>query len=88
MHDARCRDMNLAIWHPVTIGKQNPPADNPIWKAAKAICARCPVVTECLDHALLTRQPDGVWGGLTPSERKRYQPQRETGVALRAREAA
>jgi WhiB family redox-sensing transcriptional regulator len=36
---------------------------------AKRICRRCPVVTECLLHALSTREPWGIWGGLTPLER-------------------
>ena len=38
--------------------------------AAKALCARCPVVQECLDHALSVREPFGVWGGLNLTERE------------------
>lgn len=37
---------------------------------AKRICATCPVIGECLDYAVRTDQPDGVWGGLTYKERK------------------
>ncbi len=37
--------------------------------AAKALCDRCPVVTECLQHALDVREPYGVWGGLNATER-------------------
>ena len=37
--------------------------------AAKALCAVCPVVQECLNHALTVREPYGVWGGLTINER-------------------
>jgi WhiB family redox-sensing transcriptional regulator len=37
--------------------------------AAKAVCARCPVLRECRTHALLAREPYGVWGGLTEDER-------------------
>ncbi|MGH8898546.1 MAG: WhiB family transcriptional regulator [Egibacteraceae bacterium] len=37
---------------------------------AKAICARCPVRTECLDWALATKEPHGVWGGYSESERR------------------
>lgn len=36
---------------------------------AKAICARCPVQEACLDYALRTQQPWGVWGGQTATER-------------------
>lgn len=30
---------------------------------AKAICTKCPVMTECLEGALRRREPWGVWGG-------------------------
>ena len=36
---------------------------------AKAICASCPVVEECLSFAIETNQPDGIWGGYTTKER-------------------
>lgn len=38
---------------------------------AKEICASCPVQEECLEYALMTRQNDGVWGGLNETERRR-----------------
>jgi WhiB family transcriptional regulator, redox-sensing transcriptional regulator len=38
--------------------------------AAKAVCVRCPVIEQCLRHALATREPYGVWGGTTESERE------------------
>ncbi|HET8595503.1 MAG TPA: WhiB family transcriptional regulator [Intrasporangium sp.] len=38
--------------------------------AAKAICGACPVVTECLQHALSVREPYGIWGGLSELERE------------------
>jgi WhiB family transcriptional regulator, redox-sensing transcriptional regulator len=37
---------------------------------AKAICAACAVRERCLDYALETRQPHGVWGGTTEEERR------------------
>ncbi|KIQ08075.1 hypothetical protein RU01_21830 [Rhodococcus sp. MEB064] len=40
-------------------------------RAAKNLCRTCPVITECLDHAVRTHEPHGVWGGLTPTERAR-----------------
>jgi WhiB family redox-sensing transcriptional regulator len=49
-------------------------------KAAKAVCARCPVRAECLEHALAHEERFGVWGGL--SERERYR------LAARRRGAA
>jgi len=38
--------------------------------AAKAICARCPVIEECARHALAVREPYGVWGGLSEDDRE------------------
>ena len=38
---------------------------------AKTVCAGCPVQDDCLGFAIETRQPDGIWGGLTPNERTR-----------------
>ena len=37
--------------------------------AAKAVCARCPVVADCLAEAL-ARMPYGIAGGLTEQERR------------------
>ncbi|WP_042370529.1 WhiB family transcriptional regulator [Streptacidiphilus neutrinimicus] len=36
---------------------------------AKAVCRRCPVMDSCLQWALTARQADGVWGGMSESER-------------------
>ncbi|MFI5684073.1 WhiB family transcriptional regulator [Streptomyces sp. NPDC051636] len=37
--------------------------------AAKRVCARCPVVTQCLAYALANGQTSGVWGGTCEEER-------------------
>ncbi|MFC6880456.1 MULTISPECIES: WhiB family transcriptional regulator [Actinomadura] len=39
-------------------------------RAAKAICANCPVTADCLSWALRVGEPDGIWGGTTPEERR------------------
>jgi WhiB family redox-sensing transcriptional regulator len=39
-------------------------------EAAKAVCARCPVLEACAAHALAVREPYGVWGGMTEEERE------------------
>ncbi|WNI17493.1 WhiB family transcriptional regulator [Actinacidiphila sp. ITFR-21] len=39
-------------------------------EAAKRVCARCPVMLECREHALLQPEPYGVWGGMTAAERR------------------
>lgn len=37
---------------------------------AKTICAGCDVRVDCLEYALRTQEPYGVWGGLNESERR------------------
>jgi WhiB family redox-sensing transcriptional regulator len=39
-------------------------------RRAKAICARCPVRLECLQVALAAKDQNGIWGGMTPAERR------------------
>ena len=39
--------------------------------AVHEFCRWCEVRTECLQHALATDEPYGVWGGLTPRQRRR-----------------
>ena len=38
-------------------------------EAAKAVCATCPVLQQCREHALTVREPYGVWGGMSEDER-------------------
>lgn len=38
-------------------------------KAAKDICGKCPLVTDCLQYALVNHPIQGLWGGLTEKER-------------------
>ena len=37
--------------------------------AAKAVCAVCPVLTQCRSHALAVPELYGIWGGLGEEER-------------------
>ena len=39
-------------------------------RAAKAVCASCPVLAACAAHALAVREPYGVWGGMSESDRE------------------
>ena len=43
---------------------------------AKAVCDLCVVRQACLEHALTSREKDGVWGGATERERRRMIRQR------------
>lgn len=44
-------------------------------RAAKRICADCPVQNECLLDALDRGEEFGVWGGLSRAERRRLKKQ-------------
>ena len=37
--------------------------------AAKVVCASCPVINECREHALSVQEPYGIWGGLSEEDR-------------------
>lgn len=38
-------------------------------EAAKRICRGCPVLAQCLEHALKTPETHGVWGAMSARER-------------------
>lgn len=54
---------------------------------AKAICGVCPVTSECMEFAIEIREPYGIWGGLTETERRQVASRRAAvvgaGVDLR-----
>jgi hypothetical protein len=40
-------------------------------RRAKQICRSCPVLDRCRKYALDAREPYGIWGATTPTERRR-----------------
>lgn len=65
---AACRGLDTAeFYHPEN---ERGPSRSRREMRAKAVCARCPVVSECLRWALAAREPYGVWGGLSTEERE------------------
>jgi WhiB family redox-sensing transcriptional regulator len=62
---AACQTADPELFFPVsaTVGARAEIA------RAKALCADCPIRQRCLDYALDTQQPHGVWGGRTEEER-------------------
>ncbi|KIQ65496.1 WhiB family transcriptional regulator [Kitasatospora griseola] len=62
----RAADSRLFFHPPGERGRAHEDRD----RAAKAVCARCPVRERCLRHALAARERYGVWGGRTEEERQ------------------
>ena len=63
---AACRDEDPDLFFPIgTAGSALTQIEQ-----AKAVCRRCPVLQECLRWALSTGQDVGIWGALTPEERR------------------
>jgi WhiB family transcriptional regulator, redox-sensing transcriptional regulator len=52
------------------------PDDEEQAEEAKTVCAGCGVRVACLEHALSSREKEGVWGGFTERERRRIIRQR------------
>ena len=64
---AACRGLDVEIfYHPA--GERWHQKNERITQA-KRICQRCPVIHQCATWALRTREPYGVWGGLSETER-------------------
>lgn len=59
---AVCRKMDKSVFFPSTTGGV---------REAKAICATCPVSSECLKYAIDNDLAYGVWGGLGETDRER-----------------
>ena len=73
-----CRGRDSAqFFHPD--GERNPSRARRTAQA-KEVCKRCPVMEQCREFALQTREPFGVWGGLAEAERRVILEQR--GVAM------
>ena len=64
--DAECRGLDPDMFFPER-GDYRPV------KAAREVCNRCPVKATCLQENLWER--DGIYGGATPSERKKMRKQ-------------
>ena len=66
---ARCRSYPAVLFF--GLDDMESPAERRIREeAAKRVCEECEVRTECLEYALATKEPYGIWGGLTEIERK------------------
>lgn len=58
---ARCRGIDPEVFF-----------DPELWPQARRVCRQCPVRADCLTHAIAAQECRGIWGGLTPAERRRH----------------
>jgi WhiB family redox-sensing transcriptional regulator len=63
---AACKDQDPELFFPVS--EKGPGARQA--HRATAVCARCPVRSECLEYALDNGLDHGIFGGTTESERR------------------
>lgn len=69
--DAACAGQDSELWFPAEISKRGRYRRGQDAEAeAKRICQSCVVIAQCLQHALDHDEADGVWGGLSPQERR------------------
>lgn len=77
-HYTAAQRENLRLWRPLGACKGSDTGlfysdlEEPT-REAKAICRGCPVRAECLEYALVCRETEGVWGGMSEKERRRVE---------------
>jgi WhiB family transcriptional regulator, redox-sensing transcriptional regulator len=64
MSEAACQGVDPDLFFP----ERGENTDN---SEAKAVCRKCPVREDCLEHALVNHEHYGIWGGTSERERKR-----------------
>jgi WhiB family redox-sensing transcriptional regulator len=69
-----CRMVSTDLFYPVSDSEAEP---------AKAVCATCRVIDQCLEYALSVREPEGIWGGHTFAERRSILRRRRERVRAR-----
>ena len=74
-HRAACRSVDVSVFFPTAVRGR---AYETQVSIAKAVCAGCPVLSECLTWSL-SALPDGIAGGMTEHERRAEQARRRDG---------
>ncbi|MBN9759900.1 Sporulation regulatory protein WhiD [Pseudonocardia sp. Ae406_Ps2] len=67
-HGAACRSVPYDTHYPTA--EPDSPAHTRQVARAKRVCAGCPVLDACREHALTVGEKWGVWGGLDEQERR------------------
>lgn len=74
--DAACRGMDPAVFYPSK-------GDVDGVRAAKAVCAECPVSQACLLDAVEYGESEGIRGGMSTRERRMFERSTRTGDVQR-----
>lgn len=72
---AACRYEDPELFFPI---REDGPWRRQI-EQARSVCNRCPVVGACGAWALRNGESDGMWGGMTPGERRTLRLGRVSG---------
>ncbi|MDH6247395.1 WhiB family transcriptional regulator [Mycobacterium sp. OTB74] len=64
---ARCRGLPAEVFYPTDDDRGARRVTHE--ENAKKICRSCPVLLECLSHAMESGELYGIWGATTPKER-------------------
>ena len=59
---AACKGVRPSLFYPENEGEE---------RKAKAVCGLCEVREPCLEFAISSGEPEGVWGGLNSRQRRR-----------------
>ena len=66
---ARCRNNYSHLFFPPSTFERKDDRERREVRA-RAVCGTCKVRKECLEYALRIKEPYGIWGGHTESERR------------------
>jgi WhiB family redox-sensing transcriptional regulator len=79
--EAICPTVDPELFFPVPTkkGRYGAEAHQTI-KAAKAICAQCPVIGQCLAYALNNDIRFGIWGGMSERDREKLTGKRRDWI--------
>ena len=68
---AACLTEDPELFFPVDgVESKEPEIREAAWAAPREVCARCGVRDLCLAEAMKNREPEGMFGALTPQERR------------------
>lgn len=71
---AACRGLPAVVFYPPDGERGIPRLRRE--QRAKRLCSACPVIRECLRHALSWPEEHGIWAGTTPAERRLWRTKR------------